>query len=52
MKILSCRAAMGKHGEQYNIGNLRKAGIGNFVEMTEAKRAFAIILASHIYECQ
>ena len=39
-----CREAMGKHGEQYNFGNLRKAGIGNFVELIEAKRAFVLIL--------
>ena len=43
---------MGKHGEQYNIGNVRKAGIGNFFELIEAKRAFVLILASHIHECQ
>ena len=44
MKIIFCREAMGKHGEQYNIGNVNKAGIGNFVELIEAKRAFALTL--------
>ena len=35
---------MGKHGEQYTIGNVKKAWIGNFVELIEAKRAFALTL--------